>query len=358
MAHYLMNILIVRLSSIGDIIHTLPAVPLLKKKFPNSTITWVVEEPGVDLLRGYPGVDHVIVAKKRQVLEALRAGLPVQAARLLKELIRDLRQGFYDIILDFQGLFKSGILVLASRGRRKIGFGNAREGATLFYTERAPAPAFHDHALQRHMALLKPLGITDAPVLFSPLFRKEDAENLEMLLENEQVNREQPVVCLHPCARWETKLWGLEKTARLCDMLYCETGCQVLLVGSSDEKTCLEHIAGLAGGHAKNMAGKTSLRELAALLSRAALMVSTDSGPLHFACAAGTPVVGLFGPTAPWRTGPFGQDYTVVRKELACSPCFKRRRCPEGHRRCMNDIMVEDVFKVCCNYLKSVKREA
>ncbi len=250
------------------------------------------------------------------------------------------------------------MLVLVSRGSRKIGFGNAREGAAFFYTERAPAPAFHDHALQRHLALLELLGITKAPVLFSPLFNRKEEEQVDRLLENEQADRGKNLVCLHPCARWKTKLWGPEKTARLCDLLHKETGCQVLLVGSADEQAGLEHIARLAGGHAKNMAGKTSLRELAALLSRSALLVSTDSGPLHLACAAGTPVAGLFGPTAPWRTGPFGERHTVVRQELACSPCFKRQKCPEGHHRCMQDIMVEDVFKVCCNYLKSVKREA
>ncbi len=253
-----MNILIIRLSSIGDIIHTLPVVPALKKRFPDSTVTWVVEEPGAALLAGYPGVDRVIVAKKRAVLGAVSAGRMLSAATLLKELVHELRREFYDIILDFQGLLKSGMLVLVSRGSRKIGFGNAREGAAFFYTERAPAPAFHDHALQRHLALLEPMGITKAPVLFSPLFNRKEEEQVDRLLENEQADRGKNLVCLHPCARWKTKLWGPEKTARLCDLLHKETGCQVLLVGSADEQAGLEHIARLAGGHAKNMAGKTS----------------------------------------------------------------------------------------------------
>jgi 3-deoxy-D-manno-octulosonic-acid transferase/heptosyltransferase-1 len=347
-----MNILIIRLSSIGDVVHTLSAVEPLRQHFPGCTITWVVEEKAEDLIKGYPGIDRVIVSRRKQWLEDLHNFKFYHLTRNVREFLKELRRDHYDIIIDFQGLFKSGILAFLARGKRKVGYKNAREASTMFYSEKAPPPDFNDHAIKRHMALIHYLGVKESPNSFSLPFGKEDKDNLEKLFDNEHVNRNKPVVCFHPSAVWATKRLAQEKVARLCDMLQEEFKCQILFVGTAEEKEYLDHICSLLNGEAKNLAGKTSLRELACLVSKSDLMVSMDSGPMHITCAVGTPVVALFGPTAPWRTGPFGDNYSVIRKELPCSPCFKKRECPEGHHRCMNDITVEDVFKVCCNYLE------
>ncbi|MCX8042503.1 MAG: glycosyltransferase family 9 protein, partial [Desulfobacterota bacterium] len=105
----------------------------------------------------------------------------------------------------------------------------------------------------------------------------------------------------------------------------------------------------------RNLTGRLSLRMTAALLHSAALLVSLDSGPMHLSCAVGTPVVGLFGPTAPWRTGPFGSGHHIIRKDLSCSPCYRRRKCPKNHHRCMEDISVAEVFEVCCNCFATIE---
>ena len=144
-----------------------------------------------------------------------------------------------------------------------------------------------------------------------------------------------------------TKLWPLEQAAELCKKLQREYGCHVLLVGHASERERTKHIVALSGGSARSLAGRTGLGELACLIRKADLMISMDSGPMHIACALGTPGVAIFGPTSPERTGPFGENWRVVRKALACSPCFARGRCPEGHHRCMKNITAEEVLEAC-----------
>ncbi|MEI6126230.1 MAG: glycosyltransferase family 9 protein [Pseudomonadota bacterium] len=346
-----MKILIVRLSSLGDVVHTLPAVRALKNHFPDASLTWVIEEAASDLLRGYPGVDRVIVSRRKQWLADIGRCAFSGPALEIKKFVSELRDDLYDLIIDFQGLLKSGLLAGLARGEKKLGFRNAREGAALFYTDKAPPPAFNAHALKRHLALVAPLGITDPLPEFASLFGKEDDDAIAKLFAHEGISGDKALICMHPSAMWPTKLWGREKIAGLCDMLQHAYNCEILCVGGAGEKKYLEAICALVAGKVKNMAGKTTLRQLACLISKARLMISMDSGPMHLACVVGTPVVAVFGPTAPWRTGPFGRDYRVARKELPCSPCFQRKICPAKHHRCMKDITVEDVFKLCCNYL-------
>jgi heptosyltransferase I len=347
-----MNILIVRLSSIGDVIHTLPAVTLLRQHCQGCTITWAVEEKAADLLRGYPGIDRLIVSRRPEWIKSLKKLKLFHVIREVTKFIRELRSVRYDMVFDFQGLLKSSLLVWLSHGKEKTGFANAREGSSLFYNKKIPPPDFNDHAIKRHLGLLSYLGIKDFEVTFQRLFSRDDEEKVSRLLGSIGIDISRPLVCFHPSAGWHTKCWPLEKAAELCDMLHENCDCQVLLAGGMDERKYLEDICCLAGKKIINLAGRTSLSELACIFSKSDLLVSMDSGPMHMGCAVGTPVVALFGPTAPWRTGPFGDKYSVIREKLTCSPCFKKKKCPEKHHHCMKNITVEDVFKVCCNYLK------
>jgi heptosyltransferase-1 len=147
----------------------------------------------------------------------------------------------------------------------------------------------------------------------------------------------QPQAVLHPGARWSTKLWPTDHWARLAEWLVRDKGFQVVITGSPGDRDLTAEIVAQAGVPLINLAGRTSLVELAALLQQARLAVTTDTGPMHLAAALGTPVVALFGPTAPWRTGPFGEGHEVVRLALPCSPCF-RRQCPEP--RCLTELSV------------------
>lgn len=346
-----MNILIVRLSSIGDIVHTLPAVPILKAQWPESTITWVVEPDGAELLAGYSGIDRILLFPKKDITTSCRRGRFFKAFHRINGFVHELRRVYYDIILDFQGLLKSAVIVRAARGKRKIGFSHAREGAPLFYTERVPSPVFDAHGIQRNLVLLSALGIKEYPVSFSQFYDSRDTDHLDRILAREGIDDAQKIVCVHPCSRWRTKLWSQEKTALLCDLLHQQCKCEVVLIGGKEERQVVRAIAQRCQAPVHNFAGIMPLRVSAALLQKSSLLVTLDSGPMHLACATGTPVVALFGPTAPWRTGPFGTQSKVIRKDLPCSPCYKRRACPQRNHRCMEDITVAEVFKVCCNYL-------
>jgi 3-deoxy-D-manno-octulosonic-acid transferase/heptosyltransferase-1 len=275
----------------------------------------------------------------------------MKALRQAAAFVKTLRSQEYDLVLDFQGLFKSGIISFLSRSKRKIGYKNAREGSTLFYSEKAPATDFNDHAIKRHQVILKHLGINNPEIFYEPLFDMSDERAVVNLFDNTGVDRNKLLVTVHPAATWKTKIWPKEKVVELCDRLANEFSCQVVLIGSYAEEPFLTDIASRAKNEVKNLAGKTKLSELACLIAKSDLLVTTDSGPMHMACASSTPVVAIMGPTAPWRTGPFGDDYRVVRHELSCSPCFKRAECPLEHHKCMEEISVEEVFKTCCNWL-------
>jgi 3-deoxy-D-manno-octulosonic-acid transferase/heptosyltransferase-1 len=347
-----MDILIIRLSAIGDVVHALSVLAPLKKHFSDCKITWVIEEEAADILKSYSGIDRVIVSRRKRWLRQLKSGQVMKALRQATAFVKTLRSQEYDLMLDFQGLFKSGIISFLSRSKRKIGYKNAREGSTLFYSEKSPATDFNDHAIKRHQVILKHLGINDSEISYEPLFDMSDERAVVNLFDNTGVDRNKLLVTVHPAATWKTKIWPKEKVVELCDRLVNEFSCQVVLIGSYAEEPFLTDMAFRAKNEVKNLAGKTKLSELACLIAKSDLLVTTDSGPMHIACASSTPVVAIMGPTAPWRTGPFGDDYRVVRHELPCSPCFKRAECPLEHHKCMEEISVEEVFKTCCNWLK------
>jgi heptosyltransferase-1 len=342
-----MNILIIRLSAIGDVIHTLPTVDCLRNHFPGCTITWAIEDRASDLISGYHGVDNIIVFNRKQIFSSMRRLKLFDAAGELKGFFENLRRIRFDLVLDFQGLLKSGLIVFFSRGKRKLGYRSGREGSPLFYDEKVPAPDFHDHAIARHMALIEYLGIAGSPPMFYPLFTEENEKNVQLLFDKFRIDKEKPLVLFHPAARWKTKEWPYERAARLCSLL-SRRGCRVVLVGGTEEKEYLDSLCD--NENVKTLGGQTTLRELACIISKSTLMVSMDSGPMHLSCAVGIPVVALFGPTGPWRTGPFGRNDHIIRKDLPCSPCFKRV-CPEGHHRCMTDITPEEVFEACEHFL-------
>ena len=346
-----MKILVIRLSAIGDVVHTLPAVHLLKKYLPGCRITWLVEEAAADLIAGYEGIDAVIVSKRTSWLRALRRGNFLAAYTEAAAFLRRLRRDEYDLVLDFQGLLKSSLLAGLARGKRKIGFAHAREGAAFFYTEHVPAPDFNDHAITRHMGLLRYLGIKDDAVVFSRLWGEREEQSVQRLLGGHEAHTGSPLIIVHPCAAWPTKCWDAGRVAAVCDSLRKTCDARIVFAGSAAEQTHVSSIIASMAEPAISLVGRTTLRELACLLARSSLMVAMDSGPMHLACAVGMPVVALFGPTAPWRTGPFGSRYSVIRKELPCSPCYKKKACPPGHHRCMADITVEEVLQACSAYL-------
>jgi 3-deoxy-D-manno-octulosonic-acid transferase/heptosyltransferase-1 len=340
------KILIVKLSAIGDVIHTLPALNALRARYPRSHITWLVEEAAADLVVGHRALDRAIVSGRKRWIRQLKGPRRRQALAEMRRFWRELRDTRYDMILDFQGLLKSGLLVWLARGERKIGFDKGmqhQEHSYLFLNERVPPVDMEVHALTRGLMLLNAVGVGAGGVAYHVPITAPDHQEAASLLERNRIDGSRPLVAINPVALWETKLWLNDRFAALADRMIEEMGVDVVFTGGPDDRPLVDEILVRMKSPAANLAGKTRLKTLAALYTRAALLVTTDTGPMHLAAAVGTPVVALFGPTAPWRTGPFGEGHRVVRTAPSCSPCFKRR-C-DGHRCCcMRNISVEMVF--------------
>jgi heptosyltransferase I len=341
------NILIVKTSAIGDVIHTLPSLWSLRTHFPDAQITWLVEESAADLVIGHPAVNRVLVAHRKTWLKDLRAGRVSRALSGFMRFVRELRDTRYDLVIDFQGLLKSAMWVALARGIRKAGFGQGMEHAEYSYlalNERIPAVDMDQHAIDRSLLLLKGIGVPAADLRYEIPLSTQHESQATGLLRSCGVREHDRMVAMNPVARWPTKLWDARSFAALADRLEGEGICVVFTGGPSDAPA-LDEIGGFMTRRHRRLDGKTSLNQLAALYRHAQVVVTTDSGPMHLAAAVGTPVVALFGPTAPWRTGPYGPRHVVLRADLSCSPCFKKQCLTTAYeeRACMKRLTVDQV---------------
>lgn len=333
------NILIVKLSAIGDVIHTLPSLAVLRRLYPDAHITWVIEEAAADLIINHPYLDEVLVSRRRRWIKDIRCLKFSPAIREINSFIKTLRQRRYDLVIDFHGLFKSSMLVFLSRSKRKLGYDSWQELSGLFLNEKIPED-MNRHAVDRYLDFPRYLGAKTDNFEFVLPPDMEAQGKVKILLDKYGLEDNQ-FIAINPIALWETKLWSNEKFAKLADLMNDKLQMKVVITGS--DKETLDKITSSANNKIINLGGRTSLNELACLYKKARIVISTDSGPMHLAAAVGTPVIALFGPTDPARTGPYGAGHTIVRTELACSPCFLKK-CPT--KKCMEDITPRQVFAV------------
>jgi heptosyltransferase-1 len=335
------RILLVKLSSFGDVLHALPTLEALRAAYPLAHITWLVEAAYAPLLSGHPALDEVWVAPRLRPTEFFSGSNPLT----LMTLLHQFRSRPFDLVVDVQGLLKSAVWVALARSPRKVGYDKTRELSYLALTQRVPPFDPEAHAVNRYLNLAHYLGAP--PTL--PVFRLglDAATDFSALIPNEPGR---PLAVLHPGARWASKLWPPASWARLAEWFHAQ-GFQVAVTGSAADQELVAAIARQCRAPLVNLAGRTSLAELAGVLRRAQLAVTTDTGAMHLAAALGTPVAALFGPTAPWRTGPFGPGHQVVRLGLPCSPCFQRQ-CPAP--RCLTELF-PDMVKIACEKILSVQ---
>jgi 3-deoxy-D-manno-octulosonic-acid transferase/heptosyltransferase-1 len=338
-------ILIVKLSAIGDVTHTLPVLNALRRRYPNAHITWLVEEASAELVLNHPALDRVLVSRRKSWIRGLCCSRWREHLREISLFIQSLRDCRYDMVFDFQAALKGAVWVALARGARKIGFGRGLEHQELSYVvlnERIPAVSMEIHALDRGMMMLKAAGISCHDIEYRLPITPDHHLGVQRLLSEKGLGPGQPFVVLNPMAKWETKLWDQQKFADLADRIQTGLRLPVLFTGGCEDQPYIDAIIGHMKTKGETLAGRTGLMTLAALLEAAVLLIATDTGPMHMAAAVGTPTVVLFGPTAPWRTGPYGKGHRIVRTDLACTPCFKRR-CPETPT-CMAAISVEQVM--------------
>ena len=341
------KILIVKLSAIGDVVQTLPMMEALRSHYPQAHIDWLVEEEACDLLIGHPALKRVLVSRRKTWQKRLfRRGAFWSTLREIGNFIHELRSVEYDWIIDNHGIFKSGLLVLLSRGRRKIGFqaspGIADEGNYLFTKERYRPLNIEKHALDRYLDLIAQVGVgVGKPALNFPV-PPDVLREAEKLLQKNGFARH-PLIIIHPMAKWPTKQWPLANFGKVAHALAQKGASVVFTGGPDDEKPVREVWQGIpTPPQVLNLVGQTNLLELAGLFSLADLVLTPDTGPMHLAAAVQAPLIALFGPTAPWRTGPYGNGHVILRKPLTCSPCFKKK-CPT--MECMDSLSAEEVLE-------------
>lgn len=330
-----MKVLIVKLSALGDVVQSLPVAMAIHAQIPEAQVDWLVEKPSAPLLMGHPALNRVLVSPRHEITQG-----DGNIFTALTGFGRELRSVTYDAVLDLQGLMKSAMLVALCKAERKIGFKGGKEPLAAWpLTERLDPYDPDRHALERYLDLLEPLGLMRPA---HPQFGLEPGAEAQAKVSElvGQGKRGEPLVVLHPVAKWESKLWPLEHWVRLARDL-AGLGMRLALSGSADDRSVTRAIAGAAGVEIIDLAGRMSLKELAALLGYADLLVSTDTGVMHLGAAMGCQVVAMFGPTAHWRTGPYGGSHRVVRLDMDCAPCFKRE-CDKP--RCLSDLNPELVL--------------
>lgn len=336
------SILIIKLSAIGDVVQTLPFLEVLRENFPNARIDWLVEEQAFQIIAGHPGLDRVVVSRRNLwKSRLLQFKSCMSVIREVKVFLKELRSYEYDLVVDLQGLLKSGVLIGLSKGKRKIGMAGAREGGWAFLNERPVPVDYDEHAIDRYLRVAEYLECDISSRNGHIPVSDSDKKWVDDLLNVNGIQK-RTLVAINPMARWKTKLWEPERFAVLANRITDELSCKVIFTGSNTDRNVLEDISRKMERRPINLAGRTSLKQLAYLFTRCAALVTTDTGPMHIAAAMGCRVVALFGPTAPWRTGPYGQSHKVIRVDLECSPCFKKK-CED--MRCMKEIKVDGVFE-------------
>jgi lipopolysaccharide heptosyltransferase I len=340
------QILVIRLSALGDVLFTLPAVEALRRARPAAAIDWLVEDRAASLLDLYPGIRRRIVWRRSE-----------RSPAALARHVGALRATRYDCVLDFQGNLKSGAHALLARGRRKLGFDrrSSREASWLLRRERVAAPPGPLHRVEQSLALARALepGVAaeaQAPPLVVPPASRDFAERAWRDL----ALGDAPLVVLHPGTSkfGAFKRWAPDRFAHVADLLASKLGARTLVTWGPGEEELARGVvdATKAGGCA--LAPRTgSLSDLAALLARASLVIGSDSAALHLAAFLGTPVVALYGPKDPRLYGPRFAPMRVVHTWLPCSPCT-RRTCPDV--LCMEEITVRQVFEAAGELLSEV----
>jgi heptosyltransferase I len=331
------RILVVKLSAIGDIIHTLPAVAALRRAYPEAWLAWLVERSGANLLRGNPDLDELITVDTLAWRAHWWMGL-----RHIWYTTRHLRRASFDLCIDFQGLLKSALFGYFSGAPRRLGFPGqmCREPLSAVFTNvHGPIVDPRAHVVDQSVELLQALGVATTERHFTIPLTEADEHFAERVWRELGLSSDVPVVVLWPGAAWKTKQWGELNYARLNDALIRRYQVRTLLTWGPGEESLIQRVV-RATAYTPAIAPATTLLQLAALIARCRAFIGGDTGPLHLAAAVGTPTVALFGPTSPQRNGPYGPGHVVLHRELPCSHCYQRT-CT--HWECLPGIEVERV---------------
>lgn len=328
------RLLIVKLSSIGDVIHALPVASAFKRSRPSVRITWAIEQWTAPLVARHPAVDRVVVFPP--MMRWPRR--PLSWWRQYRASAAQLREEPYDLALDLQGLAKSAVITNVSRARVRIARAGQREGAHLV-SRGVPMPEVPIHAVDEYLHVARSVGVREDSVDFG--LAASEGARLRITAQLARLERpnDAPLIVVNASTAQRWKEWPRDRWSDALRQL-ARVGC-VVMIGTSEQRAAHAAIADTAGQGVIDLTGQTSLEDVMALLERADVHVAADTGTVHMAVALGTPVVAIYGPTSPARVGPYGQPQSVIAAPRLCGPscprlCLKRRQC-------LASISVEDV---------------
>lgn len=340
------KILILRLSAVGDVVRTLPAVKALKENYPSSYIAWVVEEPSKALLESQPEIDQVILFPRKRWANGIKSPRRIWGTIAEGwEFILGLRKERFDVVFDFHGILKSGLISILSGSPKRIGFDrrSSKEGNFLFSNVKVRLSEDRMSRFKKNFELLKGIGLeveSFTPKLHVP---EKDREYVKSFFDTLSPSLKRPFIAIHPGTSPQTfyKRWMPDQYSQLADRLTRELRATVIFTWGPGE---LEWVKGIQ----KEMEGSSmmgprteSLTQLGEVFKQCDLYIGGDTGPMHIASLMGIPAVIIYGPTDPKVNEPFGQ-HRKVRKEVGCNPC-RNRSCSE--LTCLKAVTIDDVFK-------------
>ncbi len=344
MPESLKNILIAKPSSLGDIVLALPALTALHKSFPDAKISWLVRPEFSPLLENHPHLTEVIPFDRKFLG---KAWYNPRALGALVSLIGWLRRSRFDVAFDFQGLFRTAILAWLSGCKKRFGMAGAREFAGFFYTEKIPPDPDNPHLVDYYMRMVRAAGASQTSVEFVFPQDRGAAESIANLLASHGVAGGDYAV-LVPGSAQADKCWPVERFAILAEKISSQFGLSITAAGTASESPLVERLKSLTHVPIANLAGRTSLKELVALLRAARLVVSNDTGPGHIAAALGTPLVLMFSWSNPARIAPYGRTECMVANE----PYNRGRKIrSDDPQHSINAITVEQVYQKVCEQL-------
>ena len=356
------SILIVRLSALGDVVQSLPLLPILRQTFPNASIGWLVEEGAASLLEGVSEIDRLHISKRKTWLKQIKKpSTAIQAYKELRAFIHEIKTQEYQWAIDVQGLQKSAIWPFLVGVPNRIGFAPGREASDWLYTHRVKAMATlatDRHAMESFLGLLEPLGIEQQSHLSFPEKQKKPtipkSENTIHSWIKEQKNLQRSILAFAPATQWQSKHWPVSEWRKLCTLLQGKP-VSLLWLGGPSDKDLVTSLHNFNNAQPQpipslNLCGQTNIAELFTLLEASNIYIGPDSAPLHIANAVsskqGNPfIIGLYGPTASLRTGPSSSDSLALESALECQPCHKRT-CPLATASCMQVLRAENVAAI------------
>jgi lipopolysaccharide heptosyltransferase I len=323
-----LKILIIKPSALGDIVHSLPFLAAVHKRYPEAKIHWVVAKGLHSFLEGHPLIEKLWIMDKEGWKNIRRFSHIIPEINTFR---KGLREEHFDISVDLSGLLRSGLITWAAGARCRLGFSDSDEGSPFFYTHKIKG-GDQIHAIDRYLKLARLLDCDTSQIEY-PFPPLPTTSELLASLPAE-------FCIITPSAGKEANRWPAERFGQLAANLPLPS----VVISSPADSHIVEKVVAASNGNAINLAGQTGLKELVSLIAKARFFICNDTGPMHIAAALDVPVFALFGPANPIRTGPYGKSHTIIQEPLPCSPCYAQKPCTKHNWRCMNDLTVEKVL--------------